>query len=485
MKRLIRGLFVILVSVVLLPNIVFADENKVTLTAPKTISKDEELKVNINLTSVENINNLKTSLTYESAALEVMNIEMKNGWKQENPFSKASPISLDFIHENGQAGETTIATVTFKVKSEGTKTETVLSIEGTIKNLEDETLNPFEKNTITVEIKSKDNTLKDLKFNGSAMPDRFQKDKFIYAFDVDSSVTTANFEAVLNDSTATFKEGYEPETGVPLDYGSNAFEIIVVSAFGEERSYLITVTRPDNRGTNNDLSSLVINANPKLLDFKAKDIVYTVTTHKLETIEVTAVAADPKATVDIEKPEALKIGSNEVKITVTSENKSEKVYTVIINNLDRDIDTTLSDIELFGCDEDFTFQKDKYDYEVRYSSKCNKDSLVIKPVLNNEEEAEIDNAKLESDVSKLKAGKSVTITVKAKDGTKGVESTYTITFKQDTRINFFLILGIIIFIVLLIIFIKLLLRRRKNKKILIEKEKELEQTKRLEKVNLE
>ncbi|MBQ4419023.1 MAG: FtsH protease activity modulator HflK, partial [Synergistaceae bacterium] len=98
-------------------------------------------------------------------ALEVLNIETKNGWKQDNTFSKASPISLDFSHENGLMGLTEIATITFKVKSEGTKTETVLSIEGTIMNPEDETLVPFEKNTVTVEIKSKDNTLKDLKFN--------------------------------------------------------------------------------------------------------------------------------------------------------------------------------------------------------------------------------------------------------------------------------------------------------------------------------
>ena len=152
--------------------------------------------------------------------------------------------------------------------------------------------------------------------------------------------------------------------------------------------------------------------------------------------------------------------------------------------MDREVDTTLSNIELFGCDEDINFQKDKYDYEILYKSKY-KDSLVIKPIVNNEKEAEYDRVKVESDTANIKPGKVVNIIVKPKDGTANAERVYTITFKQDTRINFFLILGIIIFIVLLIIFIKLLLRRRKNKKILNEKEKELEQTKRLEKVNLE
>ena len=91
----------------------------------------------------------------------------------------------------------------------------------------------------------------------------------------------------------------------------------------------------------------------------------------------------------------------------------------------------------------------------------------------------------EDNFSNLKPGDKVTITVSAKDGTKNVESYYTITFKKDNRINFFLILGLTIFIVLLVIFIKLVLDNKKEKQKIEEKEKEIEKTKRLEKINLE
>ena len=72
--------------------------------------------------------------------------------------------------------------------------------------------------------------------------------------------------------------------------------------------------------------------------------------------------------------------------------------------------------------------------------------------------------------------------VSAKDGTKNVESYYSITFKKDTRLNFFLLLGIIVFIVLLIIFIYLYIKSKKQKKEIEIKEEELQKTKRLEKI---
>jgi len=97
------------------------------------------------------------------------------------------------------------------------------------------------------------------------------------------------------------------------------------------------------------------------------------------------------------------------------------------------------------------------------------------------EAAEVTNI---SKTSKFNAGDKIVITVSAKDGTKNAESYYTLTFKKDNRINFFLILSLIIFIVLLVIFIRLVIKSKKTKKEIQEtKEKNLEKTKRLEKIN--
>ena len=85
----------------------------------------------------------------------------------------------------------------------------------------------------------------------------------------------------------------------------------------------------------------------------------------------------------------------------------------------------------------------------------------------------------------IEPGAVVQIRVYATDGT---ESMYTITFVKDTRINFFFLLGLIIFIVLLVIFIKLIIKRNKDKNnkesITKEKPKDIEKTKKLQKINL-
>ena len=461
MKHL-KYLLSLIITLLLVSNInVYAAINEVKLTTPKTISKDQEFTVDVIFSTDTVTDGFKATLTYETSVIELLNIEEKNNWHLDSGFSKASPFSLDFSHENGLTGDITIATLRFKVRSTVAKTSTFISLEGTTKAKEDETITAFEKVTKNIDVKSTDNTLKDIKVNGKTITN-FSPKQYDYAF----------------------MDKYGPKTGVSLDYGENVFEIVVVSASLEEKKYVITITRPDNRGTNNNLSDLIVNSNNKLLEFDSNTLLYTITTHKLKKIDIVAVPQDSKAKVEIDQPKELVIGSNTIKIKVISENKDEKVYTLVINNLDTDIDTTLRDIEIFGIDDDINFEKNKYDYEIMYKAKY-KDNIVIKPELNNEDEAIVDKAKIDKDLANLGPGKKVTISVKAKDGTDGVESVYTITFKKDTRINFFLILGLIIFIVLLVIFIRLVLKNKKEKKIIEEKEKNLAKTKRLEKINLE
>ena len=211
---------------------------------------------------------------------------------------------------------------------------------------------------------------------------------------------------------------------------------------------------------------------------------YKIKTYKLDSIDIEALSVDEKATVKIEKPEEIIIGENIINIIVTSEDGNDKTYKVILNNVDYDIDTSLKDIEIFGCDEELEFDPKIFDYEIIYKSKY-KDSIVIKPVINaTDEDVKIDEPLLEK-TSVIEPGTVVQIRVYATDGT---ESMYTITFVKDTRINFFFLLGLIIFIILLIIFIKLLIKKNKDKnvdeKVINETPKDIEKTKKLQKINL-
>ena len=481
MKNIKRIGFILLFIFMFLP--IYCKAEEIVLKAPQMASKGDKINVDIVLSTISATNEFKGTLTFESNVLELLTMEGKDSWKQESSFSRESPLSLVFSRENGVTGDTTIASLQFVVKKDVAKTNTVLSIEGTYKMQDDETINTLEKNTANIDIKSTDNTLKSLKLNGELV-DNFSRNVYSYKQIVDSSVVTASFDAELNDNSATFKQGFEPKSNASLNYGENVFEIVVVSASGAELKYTTTIVREDNRGTDNTLSDLIINSNQKLLNFKKNSLNYTITTHKLETIEITAIPSDSKATVKIDKPDKLIIGANEVKVTVTSEKKEDKVYTIIINNSDKDVDTTLKSLEVFGLDEDIDFQKDDNEYVVLYKSKYNK-SIVINPIVNNPDEAEVYKEGYENDIAKLKAGGKITIEVRSKDGDEKATTFYTITFKKDTRINFFLILGLIIFTVLLIIFIKLFIKNKKQKQEANKKEEDLVKTKKLEKINKE
>ena len=99
-----------------------------------------------------------------------------------------------------------------------------------------------------------------------------------------------------------------------------------------------------------------------------------------------------------------------------------------------------------------------------------------------DEDIKIDEPLLEKTSSSIEIGSVVQIRIYANDGT---ESMYTITFVEDTRINFFFLLGILIFVILLFVFIHMLIVLKKEKTKKKQKAKDLEKTKKIKKINLE
>ena len=478
------NLMIFLLIGICFPKLVLAIDTS-TLEGPDLSSPGETISYDIKVNASTTIDEYSATLTYETSILEFIGIENKNNWRGNNSIS-SSPVELSFSHENGITGETVIATLKFKVKSDVTKADTLLTLEGRAVTQEDDTINNLGKVSKTLAIKSTDNTLKDLKLNGKTIVN-FSPNTYSYSMQVEAITTSATIDATLNSQTASFVDKYGPRS-IQLDYGENVIEIKVKAASNDEVTYVINVTRLDNRGTNNDLKSLILNSVKVKLNFDKDVLEYKIKTYKLTSIDVEAVAVDSKATVKIESPEEIVIGENIVNIIVTSEDGNEKTYKLILNNVDYDIDTSLKDIEIFGLDEEFDFDPKIFDYEIRYKLKY-KDSIVVKPVINTiDEDVKVDEPLLEKTSSSIEAGSVIQIRVYATDGT---ESMYTITFVKDTRINFFFLLALAIFIILLIIFIKLLInnkkenKEKKEKNIEKTKPKELEKTKKMQKINLE
>ena len=480
LRGFLKKYFIFLILGILIPKVVLAADST-TLVGLDLSSPGETISLDIKLNVASTIDEYSAQLTYETSILEFIGIENQNNWKGNNSITD-SPVKLSFTHDNGVAGETVVATLKFKVKTDVTKADTLINLEGTAVTQADDTISNLPKVSKTIAIKSTDNTLKDLKLNGKTVVN-FSPNTYSYSIQVEAITTTANIDAVLNSSTASFVENYGSRS-VQLDYGENVIEIKVRAASNAEKTYVINVNRLDNRGTNNDLKSLILNSGKIKLNFDKNTLEYKIKTYKLSSIDVEALSVDEKATVKIEKPDEIIIGENIINITVTSEDGNEKIYKVTLNNVDYDIDTSLKDIEIFGCDEELEFDPKVFDYEIIYKSKY-KDSIVIKPIINaTDEDVKIDEPLLEK-TSVIEPGAVIQIRVYATDGT---ESMYTITFVKDTRINFFFLLGLIIFIVLLVIFIKLIIKRNKDKNnkesITKEKPKDIEKTKKLQKINL-
>ena len=484
MKKILRSFLILVLA--FMPILVHAEGEVNELVGNDLTSPGAEFSITISVSSPQSaLKSYKGILTYESDVLELVSISNGEGWEGKNSIGK-SPLDLEFNHSSGIVGKASLATLKFKVKSDCTKSETWLTLEGSV-NIADEViqLQPFKK---TISIKSTDNTLKDLKVNGKKVVN-FSPNTYSYSFQVEQETTTANIEATTNSSTATFTEKYGPRS-VGLDYGDNTIEVKVLSASGTEKTYVLNIHRLDNRGTNNNLKQIILNSGKVKIDFDKNTLSYKIKTYKLTSIDVVAKPEDDKAQVKIEKNPNLQIGENNIKITVTSEDGKEKVYTIIIDNQNRDVDTTLKNLTIFGLDEEFKFDKNVTDYTLVYKAKY-KNSIVFKPELNTPEDGvQIDEPLLDSTSKNLKEGSEVKIRVYAPDGT---ETTYTVTFGADKRVNFFLLLSILLFIVLLFIFVKLIIDRKKRKNkptgdddtVEKETEEELLKTKRINKINLE
>ena len=499
-KNKIRFLLFVLVSILLFPKVVFAEDSN-TLVGNDMTSPGAKISYELKVASSLTFKKYEAELTYETNVLELVGIENKSNFSSDTELTDKSPLSLKFEHESGFTGETPVAVLTFKVKPDASKAETRISVVGKVtqagSGTETDTIKNLEEASKVIQIRSTDNTLKDLKVNGETVIN-FSPSTYSYSMQVDSNVTNAEIGATLNNSTATFIDKFGPRN-VGLEYGENKIEVKVKSASGEDKIYVINITRNDNRGSNNNLKNIIINSGDVKINFDQNVLEYRIKTYKLTKIDVVCETVDPKAKCAVKASEKPEVGPNNIEITVTSEDGKNKIYKVVLDNQDRELNVTLKSIKVIAKEEEVelspAFRPDILDYEVKYNPKYNGNLVIIPEISAKEDDVKYDEALLESTLEDLKVGSKVEIKVFAPDGTVNL---YTITFIKDERINFYTVLFGVILLILLVIFIKLIIDRKKlNKAIPVavsddtiklykkESEKELMKTKRLNKINLE
>lgn len=251
-----------------------------------------------------------------------------------------------------------------------------------------------------VRVLSDINTLSSLSVDGVSLSPKFSANVLSYRG------TTKNDRVTIKASASDSGAKVEGDIGEKkLKIGVNTFVIKVTSAKGNVKEYKIYITR-ENKSNDITLRSLKLSSGE--LDFKSDVFFYSVNVgNEVEKIEVEAVASSDKAKVDIQKPDILVIGENEINIVVTAEDGSVATYVVVVNRKEKlSSDATIKSLIVKNYELDF--KSDIYEYDLEIDEE---DSLDIEVILAD------DKAKYNiNGNSNLKNGSVIEIKVTAEDG---------------------------------------------------------------------
>lgn len=256
--------------------------------------------------------------------------------------------------------------------------------------------------------KSSDNTLSDLKVDGTTVSG-FSSSKTSYTLK-DNSGTSINISATVNDAKATV-------TGTgskKLKYGKNTFGVTVTAENGSKKTYNITVNKPDPRSKNNNLKSLSIDKGSITFDKNTTSYLIKVE-HDVNEINITATPEDTKATVSGTGKKTLKDYVNEFKIVVKAENESTKTYIVKVARKDANgnygkLSTDNSVKSITIANYDFKFNKDTKKYNILVDEDVNELEFTVTPNDNKSAVSIQNNTDLKTGLNK------VTVNIVAENG---------------------------------------------------------------------
>ena len=183
------------------------------------------------------------------------------------------------------------------------------------------------------------NTLSELRVLNGTIPieftTEFSSNVGDYISSVPNSVSSIEIQATTTDQNATITSG---SLGVKsLRVGENVFEIIVKAENQEERTYTITITRENkidnSKSSDNDLKTLNVTNTNIIPEFSSDVTEYTaIVSYNISKVRLEAATNDENATIKEEDlgEKDLEEGANVFSITVTAEDNSIKIYTIMI-----------------------------------------------------------------------------------------------------------------------------------------------------------
>ncbi len=454
-KVSIKGL-IISIFVLLMPLFAYA-ETTVTIDGATSVSPGDEVEFTIKLSELQVgvANTFNAEVNFDTNVLTFKEIKPTGKWITTST-AGSSPKAISIACEDSDCGKE-VGKLVFKVKDKPKATTAKITFKNVNIDLAGE-IEQKEEITKSITIKSSDATLSSIKVNDVQI-DGFAADTYTYDVSVTGDVATAKITTTTTSSKATYKTGFGPRT-VNLEYGNNTIKITVISESGTELTYDINITREDTRSSDATLSGITIDGTA-LDTFKSNKYKYTVKKYKAETVKIEAITNDPNAKAEVQGPEKLLAGENEFKIVVTSEKGEKATYTVIINNLDKNISKMLKSLTIKGYN--INFDKNNYQYKINYNRTKFEDlkiyfttvspddevSVVMKPDINNNKDL----------IKDLHPGDEIEIVI---TGIDGESSKYTIVIEKDKRVSFFLIFELFLIFVILIVIAVIWIKRKKE-----------------------
>lgn len=198
--------------------------------------------------------------------------------------------------------------------------------------------------------------LASLEVEGQKIVPDFSASVHSYSLNVDESVSEINIKATAEEATATIT-GDGKKT---LQTGLNTFNVEVEAEDGTKRTYVIAINKAAS--SNNYLASLLLDqAFTPAFDRDTLNYSATVS-NTVTTVDVTGVAEDPNATVSGNGTQTLKVGHNQVEITVTAENNTFRIYTIDVYR-EPSVNNYLSDLKVNGATVE-GFNREKLTYKL-------------------------------------------------------------------------------------------------------------------------
>lgn len=258
--------------------------------------------------------------------LSLEKVSYANGWMGEGNSDNDGNIEL--YTSDYKTGTFDIATIVLKAASNvnGVNSKIVLS---PINLVDSSSYNEVSVADVSKDIRipSNVNTLSSIVLSSGTLSPAFSADVTSYTAVVDD-------DSVSVSATTTDSKAKVANTGeVKLNYGVNLLSLNVTSESGNVKTYKVSITRPDNRDSDNTLSSLKV-------DDKKFTLSEGVTTYTLDASGSATKAvieaklnSDKASFVEGYEPRTvdLKDGKNEFEIRVKAENEKVLAYKIVIN----------------------------------------------------------------------------------------------------------------------------------------------------------